>query len=362
MRDAEAPIAPPEELITREELQLAARNHGMPLEALRYDITPVGLHYLLIHYDIPFVDPDTWKLTITGRVRRELALSLEDVRTRPATTVPVTMECAGNGRASLAPRPISQPWLLEAVSTAEWTGTLLRPILDEAGLEEDALEVVFAGADRGVDGGQEQDYERSLPVEEATRDDLLLAYEINGQPLPPQHGFPLRLIVPRWYGMAQVKWLRTITAVAEPFGGYQNVQRYRLRQEESELGEPLTRMAPRALMVPPGIPEYLSRTRVAPFGPCRLEGRAWSGGAPIVRVEVSADGGNTWGDADVGAPPAVTAWHPWSFRWEPKEPGAYVLCCRATDALGDTQPLQPPWNLGGYANNAVQRIAVSVIA
>jgi len=332
----------------------------MPLEALRHDITPVGLHYLLIHYDIPFVDPDTWKLVITGRVRRELALSLKDVRARPATTVPVTMECAGNGRASLWPRPISQPWLLEAVSTAEWTGTSLRPILDEAGLEDDAVEVVFTGADRGVDGGLEQDYERSLPIDEATRDDLLLAYEINGQPLPPQHGFPLRLIVPRWYGMAQVKWLRTITAVAQPFMGYQNVQRYRLRQEEGEPGEPLTRMAPRSLMAPPGIPEYLSRSRVVPFETCRLEGRAWSGGAAIVRVEVSDDGGATWADAEVGAPPAETAWHPWSFRWEPMEPGSYVLCCRATDALGDTQPQDPAWNLLGYANNAVQRIEVTV--
>lgn len=332
----------------------------MPLEALRHDITPVGLHYLLIHYDIPFIDADTWNLAITGRVHRELSLSLEDIRARPAMTLPVTMECAGNGRARLAPRPISQPWLLEAVSTAEWTGTRLRPILDEAGLDDDAIEVVFTGADRGVDGGEEQSYERSLPVEEAVRDDLLLAYEINGQPLPPQHGFPLRLIVPGWYGMAHVKWLRTIAAVAEPFGGYQNVQRYRLRQEESEAGEPLTRMAPRALMAPPGIPEFLSRSRVVPLRACRLEGKAWSGGAPVVRVEVSADGGKTWADADVGLPLADAAWHPWSFRWEPKEPGSYVLCCRATDALGDTQPQDAPWNLLGYANNAVQRIEVTV--
>jgi DMSO/TMAO reductase YedYZ molybdopterin-dependent catalytic subunit len=351
---------PPGEMITPEELQLAARNHGTPLEALRYDVTPVGLHYLLIHYDIPLIDPKTWKLAVTGRVRRELSLSLDDVRARPATTLPVTMECAGNGRARLSPRPISQPWLLEAVGTAEWTGTRLRPLLEEAGLEEDAMEVVFAGADRGVEDGMEQAYERSLPLAEALRDELLLAYEINGQPLPPQHGFPVRLVVPGWYGMTQVKWLRRVTVLSEPFGGYQNVKKYRLRQTEDEPGKPLTRMAPRALMVPPGIPEFLTRSRVVPLGPSSLEGRAWSGRAPIVKVEVSADGGETWAAAEVGPPAAPTAWHPWSFRWEPKERGSYVLCCRATDALGDTQPLDPSWNLGGYANNSVQRIPVTV--
>jgi DMSO/TMAO reductase YedYZ molybdopterin-dependent catalytic subunit len=358
----EAPVGPASELITREELQLAARNHGMPLEALRYDVTPVGLHYLLIHYDIPFVDPQQWRLVVTGRVRRELSLSLEDVRGRPAVTLPVTMECAGNGRSGLTPRPISQPWIVEAVGTAEWTGTALRPILEEAGLKDDALEVVFTGADRGMEGGVEQDYERSLPLREALGDELLLAYEINGQPLPPQHGFPMRLIVPGWYGMTQVKWLRRITVLAQPFQGYQNVHSYRLRQEEEEPGEPLTRMAPRALMIPPGIPEYVSRSRTVPMGPCTLKGRAWSGRAPIAKVEVSDDGGGTWAEAEVGPPKAHTAWHPWSFRWQPAGPGSYVLSCRATDELGVAQPVEPAWNLGGYANNAVQRVEVTVAA
>src|SRR6266545_1033126 len=142
--------------ITMEELQLAARNHGMPLEALRYAITPVGLHYLLIHYDIPVVDSEAWRLSVGGRVGRELALSLEDLRSRPSRTLPVTFECAGNGRARLDPRPVSQPWLLEAVGTAEWTGTPLRPLLEEAGVGESAVEVLFTGLDRGIEGEIEQ--------------------------------------------------------------------------------------------------------------------------------------------------------------------------------------------------------------
>src|SRR4051812_19541011 len=169
--------------ITLEELQLAARNHALPLEALRYPVTPVGLHYLLIHFDIPALDAATWRLEVGGRVARPLTLSLDELQSRPARTLAVTMECAGNGRALAEPRPLSQPWLLEAVGTAEWTGTPLAPILEEAGLAEDAVEVVFTGLDRGVQGEVEHAYERSLPVAEALRDEVLLAWAVNGQSL-----------------------------------------------------------------------------------------------------------------------------------------------------------------------------------
>src|SRR5918911_2960353 len=142
--------------ITLDELALATRNHGMPLEALRYDVTPLGLHYLLTHYDIPAVDPATWRLEIGGSVDRPLSLSLDDLRARDAVTMPVTLECAGNGRARLEPRPLSQPWLTEAVGNAEWTGVPLAPLLAEAGLRDDAIELVFTGADRGIEGDIEQ--------------------------------------------------------------------------------------------------------------------------------------------------------------------------------------------------------------
>ena len=169
--------------ITPEELQLAVRNHSMPLEALRYPITPVGLHYLLIHFDIPAVDPNSYELAVGGGVRRPLRLSLDEIRSRPATTLAVTLECAGNGRARLAPRPMSQPWLTEAVGTAQWTGTQLAPILEEASPEDSAAEVVFTGLDRGVQGGVDQFYERSLTLADASRPEVLLAYAINGRPL-----------------------------------------------------------------------------------------------------------------------------------------------------------------------------------
>lgn len=348
-----------ESAVSREELQLAARNHGMPLEALRYPITPAGLHYLLIHYDIPVVHSATWRLEVGGNVRTPLALSLDDVRARPRVSLAVTLECAGNGRALLEPRPISQPWLVEAVGNAEWTGTPLRGVLERAGVGDRSVEVLFTGLDRGVEGDVEQDFERSLPLDEAMREEVLLAYEMNGQPLPPQHGFPLRLIVPGWYGMTHVKWLKRITVLTQPFDGYQQARSYRLRRDEEEPGEPITRMPPRSLMVPPGIPDFLTRKRFLESGPCVLLGRAWSGGGEVVRVEVSPDGGRTWSDAALEQPLSPFAWRGWNFGWD-AQPGEHELSSRATDATGASQPLEPAWNLGGYANNAAQRISVVV--
>jgi sulfane dehydrogenase subunit SoxC len=347
--------------ISREELQLAARNHGMPLEALRHPITPLGLHYLLIHFDIPFVDAARWRLEIGGRVERPVTLTLDELKTRPARTLAVTLECAGNGRALLEPRAVSQPWLAEAVGTAEWTGTPLAPLLEEAGVMPGAVEAVFTGLDRGVQGDIEHDYARSLPFHEAMRDEMLLAYEVNGQPLPPQHGFPLRLVVPGWYGMTHVKWLRSIELVAEPFLGWQQHLAYRLRASEDDLGSPVTRMLPRSLLVPPGIPDFLTRDRFLAAGPCRLSGRAWSGWGPIEQVAVSADGGRTWADAELDEPLSDFAWRGWSYEWD-AQPGEHELCCRATDAAGNTQPVTSAWNVDGYCNNAVQRVRVVVPA
>ncbi len=345
--------------VTPAELQLAARNHAMPLEALRHPVTPVGLHYLLIHFDIPAIDPAEWRLEIGGAVERPLTLSLEQLRALPDVTRAVTLECAGNGRALLAPRPLSQPWLTEAVSTGEWTGVPLHAVLAEAGLREEAVELLFSGLDRGIDGGVEQRYERSLVRAEALGDEVLLAYGLNGGPLPVQHGFPLRLIVPGWYGMAHVKWLGAITALTEPFEGYQQSVAYRLYDAEGNPGAPVKRMLPRSLTVPPGVPDFMTRERFLDPGPCRLQGRAWSGRAPVARVEVSVDGGATWADAQLEAPLADTAWRGWSYHWDAL-PGTYVISSRATDGAGNRQPLEAPWNLKGYANNAIEHITVTV--
>src|SRR4051794_10157354 len=332
------PVTAPND-ITVEELGLAGRNHAMPLEALRHDVTPAGLHYLLIHFDVPYTDGSGWQVEVGGHVERPFTLDMDAIRSLPAVTHRVAMECAGNGRARLEPRPLSQPWLEGAVGNAEWTGTPLAALLEKAGVSDGAVEVVMTGADRGVQDDVEHDYERSIPIDEAMRPDVLLAYEMNGKPLLPQHGFPVRAIVPGWYGMTNVKWLKRLTVVSEPFDGFQQAIAYRFTTSEDDPGRPVTRMRPRSLMVPPGIPDFMTRERVVRPGAHVLHGRAWSGRGAISRVEVSVDGGRSWADADVAPASSPHAWASWSFDWGADAVGEHELCCRATDETGASRPL-----------------------
>jgi DMSO/TMAO reductase YedYZ molybdopterin-dependent catalytic subunit len=341
---------------TGEELALAGRNRGMPLEALRHDVTPSGLHYLLIHFDIP-PEPAQWKLRIAGLVHRPFELGLDELKAMPARTLRVTMECAGNGRGQLSPRYPSVPWLEEGVSTAEWTGVPLAALLARADLRSEAKDIVFRGADRGFERGVEHEFARSLVPELAVHEDVLLAYAMNGAPLPPQHGAPLRLIVPRWYGMASVKWLHAVEALDQRFDGLQQASGYHFRSAAGDKGEPCTLMRVNSLMVPPGIPDFYTRRRVARAGRIEIAGRAWSGAGAIERVELGVNG--VWRDAVVAKRQHEHAWQAWHAAWD-AAPGEHELGCRATDALGQCQPLQAPWDLSGFGNNGVQRVQVSV--
>lgn len=342
---------------TQEELALASRNSGMPLEALRYDLTPVGLHYLLIHFDIPATDAFAWRLRVEGLVLKPQAFGLPELQRMPARTVRVTMECAGNGRAQISPRYPSMPWLEEGVSTAEWTGVPLLQLFNEIKMHGSAQEIVFHGADRGIDRGIEHTFSRSLALTEAMRDDVLVAYAMNGQPLLPQHGAPLRLVVPQWYGMASVKWLERIEVIDRPYGGVQQSLSYHFRTVPGEKGVPCTRMRVNSLMAPPGIPDYYGRRRTVDAGPVEIVGRAWSGNAPVRRVEFAVN--DRWEDAILDAPAGAYAWRRWNVRWNAAR-GAHELRCRATDATGMTQPLEPEWDVTGFGNNAAQRVEVSV--
>jgi sulfane dehydrogenase subunit SoxC len=342
---------------TPEEVALATRNSGMPLEALRYDVTPAGLHYLLIHFDIPEADGPAWRLRVDGLVARPLSFSLDDLRRLPARTLRVTMECAGNGRGQTSPRYPSMPWLEEGVSTAEWTGVPLSLLLRELGVKASASEIVFHGADRGFDRGIEHAFARSLSRSEAMRDGVLVAWAMNGAPLLPQHGAPLRLVVPDWYGMASVKWLERIEATDQAFGGVQQALSYHFRTVAGEKGMPCTRMRVNSLMVPPGIPAFFGRLRPVDAGVVPILGRAWSGDGEVTRVEFAVDG--EWRDADLEPRPGPHAWRRWKAAWR-ATPGVHELRCRATDASGAVQPLEPPWDVTGFGNNAVQRVEVTV--
>ncbi len=248
---------------------------------------------------------------------------------------------------------------MEAIGTAEWTGTPLKPILEEAGLKPSVQELLFTGLDQGIQGEEIQYYQRSLRVTDASKEEVLLAYEMNGRPLEPQHGFPVRLIVPGWYGMTSVKWLDRIDAIDHHFDGYQMDHTYRYSQSADDPGVPVEKIEVRSLMIPPGIPDFMTRTRLVPAGRVEVTGRAWAGGSEIVHVEFSDDDGLNWTVARLDGAVSPFAWQGWSITWEAK-PGRRILCVRATDSEGNIQPLEQPWNFQGMGNNMVQRVPVLV--
>ena len=345
-------------VFSQTEVGLANRNHGGLLETLRLDVTPTGAHYLLNHFDVPILDEAEHSLAFAGAFEKPFTLTMAEIRQLPSLTVPVTMECAGNGRAGMSPRPYSMPWLYEAVGTSQWTGTLLAPLLREAGPRGDVVDISFTGADFGFDLGVPHHYGRSLSLEQLQELDVMLVYGMNDAPLLPQHGAPLRLIVPGWYGMASVKWLNRIEALREPYDGFQQVRSYRFRQDPDEEGLPVETIQVKSLMVPPGVPDWNTRRRYVRAGPVALIGRAWSGpGRSVARVEVEIEG--AWHDAVVEPNADAHAWTKWTCQWQAR-PGDHVLRCRATDSAGDRQPLEAPWNVSGFANNAAQRVPVYV--
>jgi len=341
-----------------EEVGLANRNSGILLETLRHDLTPVGLHYLLNHFDVPYVPDGRWQVEVAGRVAKPQFLQIDEIKALPARTLRVTLECAGNGRSAQSPRYLSVPWRYEAVGTAEWTGTPLRLVLEAAGLLGDAIEVACIGADRGFDRGHEHAYGRSLKREVALGDDILLVWAMNGAPLLPQHGYPLRLIVPGWYGMASVKWLNRIEALAKPYDGFQQIGSYMYRPVPNGPATPVTHMRVKSLLVPPGVPDFYTRRRMVEAAPTQLFGRAWcGGGVGVTKVEVAIDG--VWHGAELDPPQGAFAWRGWRFTWD-AEPGEHELSCRATAADGETQPLVQRWDSGGFGNNIAQRVQVTV--
>ncbi len=343
---------------SEDEVRLANRNSGTLLETLRHDVTPTGAHYLLIHFDVPDLDPATHRVTFGEGFDAPFALSMDDIRALPRVTRPVTMECAGNGRARLSPRSHSMPWGVEAVGTALWTGTPLAPLIARARPRAETVDFAFMGADQGFDRGVEHDFGRSLTPAQLAELDVLLVYEMNGTPLLPQHGAPLRLIVPGWYGMASVKWLSRIEALDTAYQGFQQVRTYRYRDHADDPGHPVTDMRVKSLMVPPGVPDWGSRMRFLQAGKVTVQGRAWSGGGrAIARVEFGV--GDIWRDARLTPPPGRHAWTGWEVDWE-APPGEHILRCRATDDAGHVQPLTAPWDVAGFGNNMVHEVGVFV--
>jgi len=302
-------------------------------------LTPNGRHYVRSHFAQP--DPPM-ELSVGGAVGKPAAFDLDDLRAMPSRTAAITLECAGNGRAFLQPPVPGEQWRLGAVSTAEWTGVTLRSLLEPRELSPATAEILFRGADHGTPAGTDRRiaYERSLPLDRALADDVLVAYAMNDAPIPPEHGAPLRLVVPTWYGMASVKWLTEIRALEAPFGGFYQRERYVVGDR------PLRTMRPRAVIVAPLATVTAGASTV-------VRGYAWSGHGPVARVELSLDGGRSWSDARLGPAISPAAWREWSSDWTPPR-GTHELIARAMDAAGEAQPESQRRDPLGYENNAAQ--------
>lgn len=323
--------------------------------ALTAPVTPTSLGYTRSNFATPQLDPATHELTVHGAVRAPLALRLRDLAARPQRTVLATMECAGNDRVAMRPLPGGEPWQGGAVSTSEWTGVPLGALLDECGLASEATHVLAVGADHGrrADAEGEVTFARAIPLDVARAPDTLLALRMNGEPLAPRHGAPVRLVVPGWYGMASVKWVARLEVLTRPFDGY--FQRRRYVYDEGGEPRPVTRMRVKSRIVAPADG---ARLRV---GPTTIWGWAWSGDGAVEGVEVAASGDGPWFEARLEPSASPHAWTRWSVTLPLDRRGRHVLRSRARDASGARQPDVPPWNRLGYGNNAVQSVVVEVV-
>jgi len=322
-------------------------NAEAPPAALTGAITPVRLHYVRSNFPFP---PHDGAMTIGGAVANPVTLTLDDLRAMPAVERTVTLECAGNGRLGQTPLPAGEPWGRYAVSTARWKGPPLHEVLAQAVPSAGGAEVAFAGADHGRYAEHpDLGFVRSLPLRYATDPaaDILVAYEMNGEPLTIEHGAPFRLIVPRWYGMASVKWLTQIDVLTGRYEGEFQSQHY-MYWYADESSEPVTLMRVRARITDPA-----PRSRIM-AGPYRVRGKAWSGAGPVTNVDVSLAGAGEWLPAELEPPRGPHHWQDWSFDWPTATTGRHTLRARATDAAGNTQPEVPQWNRLGYGNNAVE--------
>lgn len=334
-------------------------NSETPLDAVCSWVTPTRLFFVRNHFDVPHIDALDWRLAIGGCVGEERTFTLHELSSLPQRTVFSTVECAGNGRSFLQPKQHGVQWGAGAIAHAEWTGVSLRTLLQECRLEPHTVEILFEGADRGTEPGMAEpiSFARSLPVDKATHPDTLIALRMNGEPLTPEHGFPARLLVPGWYGVASVKWLTTITALAEPFQGYYQTQKYTIRQEKPAGAQTVSvgPMAVKSEIIRPREGERLGR------GTQRIFGVAWAGEDAVAKVEISTDGGRTWSNAEFIGLQAPYSWAMWEYLWEVTEPGPYQLMARAVGARGDVQPSSHDPGRGGYMINFVRPRRIEVI-
>ncbi len=309
------------------------------------------------------VQPDTWRLTVKGLVKEGLSLTLKDLREFEPVTLTAVLQCSGNGRAHHRPKVPGVQWERGAAGNAQWTGVRLRDVLQRAGVKPQGLHVQMQGADRPALPTVPL-FTRSIPIAKALHPDTLLAYEMNGRPLPLLHGAPLRVITPGWMAESCMKWLTEITLRADETPGYYMQQAYRIPETSIQPGSglpgsvmvPVEQMPVKSLIAAPAEGDTLK------IGPVTIQGVAWAGESPITKVEVSCDDGKTWEPARLLGEEQPYAWRQWQYLWNARQVGPTAILCRATDAQGAQQPEKSPWNPGGFLWNGWDRLSVTVAA
>ena len=332
-------------------------NAETPVKSLRSWITPNAVFFDRNQGAIPRrrISLARWRLTVEGEVATSLTFTFDEIHRMPKAIAADTLECSGNGRSLLAEKSAGNPWTIGGVGNAVWGGVWLKDVLGKAGLKPDAGHVAFEGFDKPL-GSAGVKFIRSIPLAKALST-TLLAYEMNGEPLPLKHGFPLRALALGWTGANCVKWLKRIVVSDRPHAGFFMDSVYRVFQKGQGpgTGEVVTGIKLKSIITQPASGETL------PAGTVVVLGAAYAGEAEVVRVEVSLDGGASWNPAGFIGPSEPFAWRQWQYIWATAAAGEYLLMSRATDSQGRQQPMQAAWNSLGYGNNGVREHAVNVV-
>ncbi|PLT29703.1 sulfite oxidase [Peribacillus deserti] len=334
-------------------------NQETPIHFLRSDTIDYPYFYKRNHFPYPALTALHYFLPIIGLVDSPVLFSLRDIMNMPSKTIKAVLECSGNKRNLFEPKVFGEQWEKGAISQGTWKGVSLKTLLAASGIREEAAEVVIEGHDFGErkDLDNVYAYARSLPLNKALHPDTIIAYEYNGRPIPFKHGYPLRLIVPGWYAMASVKWIKQITFIDSKFAGpFQTIDYvYYPNKTNDEQAFPVTGIHVNSTIQKPLNMEILNT------GTNVIKGIAWTGKGRITRVGISFDKGETWVDTELkNEHNAEYQWVSWSFTWFVTEKGEYTIMTRAADSCRRVQPMTPFWNRKGYGYNAIDTIKVKV--
>jgi DMSO/TMAO reductase YedYZ molybdopterin-dependent catalytic subunit len=338
---------------------------SVPAHEHDFDVTPTDRMFIRNNLLVPAVDASQHRLAVKGLVNKELSFSVDELkRAFKPVTIQAMLECAGAGRTAYQPTPRGTPWSpTGGMGCPRWTGVRLADVLRAAGVKAGAVHVAGQGADFG-EVATAAPVIRSIPMRKAMEENTLIAWDMNGAPLQPTHGFPIRLLVPGWAGSASTKWLHTLTVLDAPFKGTYMDDSYRMPRHPVAPGERM----PKDTVSTEDMPVKSIITSPAPNAKYRLNdpvmvrGKAWVGEGSIAKVEISLDEGVTWQPAQLDAAGDKYAWRGFRFLHRPKQPGYQTFLARAWDDRGNAQPIVAPWNPLGYYWNGVHRVGVSVEA